>query len=159
MANTAIETCAHCNKKGHNKSEYRKLKKKKEDSSNNKNIRRQLQQKNMSIGVIFVTLMAIIPITAGGIRLTKNNPLPSSKKERASRTKEKASQIQKEKEKDLEKGGKQKAAEETATSLQHTPQTQLITPKNKRRKAGIALLKSKKQQVKHLIGRITILSS
>jgi hypothetical protein len=31
VANSAIENCAHCNKKGHNKSECRKLKKEKED--------------------------------------------------------------------------------------------------------------------------------
>jgi hypothetical protein len=31
VANSAIETCAHCNKKGHNKSECRKLRKEKEE--------------------------------------------------------------------------------------------------------------------------------
>ena len=36
MASTAIETCAHCNRKGHNKSECRKLKKENEDNSNKK---------------------------------------------------------------------------------------------------------------------------
>jgi hypothetical protein len=36
MANTAFETCSHCNKKGHNKSQYRKLKKEKEESSSKK---------------------------------------------------------------------------------------------------------------------------
>ena len=32
MANSAVENCAHCNKKGHNKSQCRKLKKEKEES-------------------------------------------------------------------------------------------------------------------------------
>ncbi len=31
MTNSAMENCAHCNKKGHNKSECRKLKKEKEE--------------------------------------------------------------------------------------------------------------------------------
>jgi hypothetical protein len=36
MANSAFETCSHCNKKGHNKSQCRKLKKDKEESSSKK---------------------------------------------------------------------------------------------------------------------------
>ena len=50
--------------------------------------------------------MAILLITVGGTQITKTNQTPITKKERASRLKEKESQKEKEKAKDSAKGAK-----------------------------------------------------